>query len=68
MSITAFSGDDVSLQQKLLFYRRWFIVDEEHFGQSDENAVQVPYPLNMQPTCKNIVKTQGYHFRTRDAE
>ncbi|ENY6784124.1 MULTISPECIES: L-serine ammonia-lyase [Providencia] len=57
MSITAFSGDDVIYSKNYYSIGGGFIVDEEHFGQSDENAVQVPYPFkyaaDLQKYCKD---------------
>lgn len=57
MSITAFSGDDAIYSKNYYSIGGGFIVDEEHFGQSDENAVQVPYPFkyaaDLQKHCKD---------------
>lgn len=56
MSITAFSGDGVVYTKNYYSIGGGFIIDEEHFGQADEQAVQVPYPykyaVDLQKHCK----------------
>ncbi len=56
MSITAFCGDDVVYTKNYYSIGGGFIVDQEHFGQADEQAVQVPYPykyaVDLQKHCK----------------
>lgn len=56
MSITAFSGDGVIYTKNYYSIGGGFIIDEEHFGQADEQAVQVPYPykyaVDLQKHCK----------------
>ncbi|HHR5881809.1 TPA: L-serine ammonia-lyase [Providencia alcalifaciens] len=56
MTITAFDGDNVLYTKNYYSIGGGFIVDEEHFGQETENAVQVPYPYkyaaDLQKHCK----------------
>ena len=56
MTITAFNVDDVVYKKTYYSIGGGFIVDEEHFGQSDEQSVQVPYPYqyaaDLQTHCK----------------
>lgn len=56
MTITAFNADDVVYKKTYYSIGGGFIVDEEHFGQSDEQSVQVPYPYqyaaDLQKHCK----------------
>ena len=56
MTITAFTGDNVLYTKNYYSIGGGFIVDEDHFGQADENAVQVPYPFkyaaDLQKHCK----------------
>ncbi|WP_187370496.1 serine dehydratase beta chain, partial [Providencia rustigianii] len=56
MTITAFAGDKVIYTKNYYSIGGGFIVDEEHFGQETENAVQVPYPYkyaaDLQKHCK----------------
>lgn len=56
MRITALAGDKVVYSQTYYSIGGGFIVDEEHFGQETENAVQVPYPYkyaaDLQKHCK----------------
>ncbi|QCJ70961.1 L-serine ammonia-lyase [Providencia heimbachae] len=56
MSITAFSGNAVVYTKNYYSIGGGFIIDEEHFGQADEQAVQVPYPykyaVDLQKHCK----------------
>ena len=56
MTITAFSGDNVLYTKNYYSIGGGFIVDEDHFGKTDDNAVQVPYPYqyasDLQKHCK----------------
>ncbi|WP_413493658.1 L-serine ammonia-lyase [Morganella psychrotolerans] len=44
MSISAFNGDELLSKKTYYSVGGGFIVDEEHFGQSADNATPVPYP------------------------
>lgn len=57
MSISAFNADNNVIYTKTYYsIGGGFIVDEEHFGQSQEQSVQVPYPYkyaaDLQRHCK----------------
>lgn len=59
MSITAFNGDLVLLKKTYYSIGGGFIVDEEHFGQPEENAVQVPYPYQYAADLRRHCKETG---------
>ncbi|UQZ11036.1 L-serine ammonia-lyase [Providencia stuartii] len=57
MTISAFNADNNVIYKKTYYsIGGGFIVDEEHFGQSTEQSVQVPYPYkyaaDLQKHCK----------------
>jgi len=56
MTITAFNADEIIYKKTYYSIGGGFIVDEEHFGQSNEQQVQVPYPYqyaaDLQRHCK----------------
>lgn len=56
LTITAFNTDDTIYKKTYYSIGGGFIVDEEHFGQSNEQSVQVPYPYqyaaDLQRHCK----------------
>ncbi|MCW2258292.1 L-serine dehydratase [Providencia alcalifaciens] len=56
MTITAFHADETIYTKTYYSIGGGFIVDEEHFGQSNDQSVQVPYPYqyasDLQRHCK----------------
>ncbi|EKT61868.1 L-serine ammonia-lyase [Providencia burhodogranariea] len=56
MTITAFNSDEIIYIKTYYSIGGGFIVDEEHFGQSNDQSVQVPYPYqyaaDLQRHCK----------------
>ncbi len=57
MSISAYAGDRLLHSKTYYSIGGGFIVDEENFGQSANNSVEVPYPyrsaLDLQQHCKD---------------
>lgn len=56
MTMTAFNADKIIYKKTYYSIGGGFIVDEEHFGQSNDQTVQVPYPYqyaaDLQRHCK----------------
>ena len=59
MTITAYNGEQVLLKKTYYSIGGGFIVDEEHFGQPEENAIQVPYPYQYAADLRHHCKETG---------
>ncbi|HCH50874.1 MAG TPA: L-serine ammonia-lyase [Proteus sp.] len=59
MTITAFNGDLTLLKKTYYSIGGGFIVDEEHFGQPEENSIQVPYPYQYAADLRRHCKETG---------
>ncbi|SPZ21345.1 L-serine dehydratase 1 [Providencia rettgeri] len=62
MSITAFSGDDVIYSKITILSAVVLLSMKNILASQTKMQFKSLTHLNMRPTCKNIVKTQGYHF------
>ena len=62
MTITAYNGEQVLLKKTYYSIGGGFIVDEEHFGQPEENAVQVPYPYQYAADLRRHCKENWAFF------
>lgn len=60
MRITALAGDKAVYSQTYYSIGGGFIVDEDHFGQSTNSAVDVPYPYKTRPTYSVTARRQGF--------
>ncbi len=62
MRITATGRRQVLYTQTYYSIGGGFIVDEEHFGLTNEAPPVVPYPYKMRPTCKDTAAKAGSRF------
>ena len=66
MRITALAGDKAVYSQTYYSIGGGFIVDEDHFGQSTNSAVDVPYPYKTRPTYSVTAGDRAFSLRPDD--
>ncbi|HEK0808314.1 TPA: L-serine ammonia-lyase [Proteus mirabilis] len=59
MTISAYNGEQLLLKKTYYSIGGGFIVDEEHFGQPEENKVEVPYPYQYAADLRRHCKETG---------
>ncbi|VTM22175.1 L-serine dehydratase 2 [Raoultella terrigena] len=62
MRITALGGDKVLYTQTYYSIGGGFIVDEQHFGQSNDAPVAVPYPYKTRLIYSDTAAKAGFRF------
>jgi hypothetical protein len=68
MRITALNGEKVLYSQTYYSIGGGFIVDEAHFGQSNDAPVAVPYPYKSAADLQRTAAKADSPFRPDDAK